>query len=154
MKRCRGYRLSDLCVRAHTRICVHIGIRANNIAQKSLYLIYSGTPLYRHLWKAAIYDIVGTLFGPECNSYVCVHSKPLKCGTLVFRKADKFFSPTSTRTVQNSLDNADACMPLMQDWPVPLIDSPTGHYNNTGTHSTSLWLAFLTSVRELWKAAS
>ena len=43
-------------------------------------------------------------------------------------------------------------MPLMQDF--PLLNSTTGHYNSTGTHSTSLWLAFLTNNGELWKVAS
>ena len=55
---------------------------------------------------------------------------------------------SSTQTVQNSLDNADAYMPLTQDCPPLLIDSTTGHYNSTGMHSTSLWLAFLTSVQQ------
>ena len=44
----------------------------------------------------------------------------------------------ATWTVQNSLDSADAGMPLAQDCPAPLIDSTTGHYDNTGTHSSSL----------------
>ena len=39
-------------------------------------------------------------------------------------------------------------MPLVQDCPPPLIDSTTGHYNSASTHSTSLWLAFLTSVQQ------
>ena len=30
----------------------------------------------------------------------------------------------------------------------PLINSPTRHYNNTGKHSPSLQLAFLTSVQQ------
>ena len=38
-------------------------------------------------------------------------------------------------------------MPLTQVC-APLINSTTGHYNSTGTHSTSLWLAFLTSVQQ------
>ena len=54
----------------------------------------------------------------------------------------KFFSPVSTWTVQNSLDNADA---LLQDCPPPLIYLTT---NSTGTYSISLWLAFLTSVQQ------
>ena len=37
-------------------------------------------------------------------------------------------------------------MLLTQDRSAPLIDSLTGHYNNTGTHSYSLWSASLTSV--------
>ena len=37
------------------------------------------------------------------------------------------FGPSSTWTVQNSLDNTDACMPLVQDCPPSLIESTTGH---------------------------
>ena len=63
-------------------------------------------------------------------------------------KADRFCGPTSTWTVQNSLNNADAGRPLAQDCLALLIDSPTGHYTNTGTHSPSLWLAFLAIVHQ------
>ena len=49
---------------------------------------------------------------------------------------------------KNSLNNADAGRPLTQDCPAPLIDSPTGHYTNTGTHSSSLWLSFLAIVQQ------
>ena len=59
-----------------------------------------------------------------------------------------FCGPTSTWTVQNSLDNVDAGMPLAQDCPAPLVDSPTGHYTNTGSHSSSLWLSFLAIVQQ------
>ena len=54
------------------------------------------------------------------------------------------------------LDNADAGRPLAQDCPAPLIDSPTGDYTNTGTHSSSLWLSFLAIVQQgiLWNAPS
>ena len=38
-------------------------------------------------------------------------------------------------TVENSLDNADAGRLLTQDCPTPLVDSPTGHYTNTGTQN-------------------
>ena len=55
-------------------------------------------------------------------------------------KRTGFCSPASTWTVQNSLDNVGAGRPLAQDCPAPPIDSPTGHYTNTGTHSSSLWL--------------
>ena len=76
--------------------------------------------------------------------------------TSLFRKADRFCGPASTWTIQNSLDNADAGRPLAQDCPAPPIDSPTGHYTNTGTHSSSLWLFFLAmySKGELWNAPS
>ena len=58
------------------------------------------------------------------------------------------FGPYSTWTVLNSLDNADACMPLTQDCPPSLIVSTTGHYNSTGTHNTSFWLPFPASVQQ------
>ena len=45
------------------------------------------------------------------------------------------FGPSSTSTVQNSLDKVDAGMPLTQDYPLPLINSTTGHYNSTGMHT-------------------
>ena len=62
---------------------------------------------------------------------------------------DRFFSPTSTWNVQNLLDSGDARMPL--DFPPPLIDSTTVHYNSTGIHSNSHWLVFLTSVQQ-WRS--
>ena len=68
--------------------------------------------------------------------------------TSLFRKVDRFCSPASTWTVQNSLDNVDAGRPLAQDCPAPLIDSPTGHCINTGTHSFSLWLSFSVIVQQ------
>ena len=55
--------------------------------------------------------------------------------------------PCSTWTKKNPLDNAGTGMPLTQDCSAPLIGSITGHYINPGTHSTSLWLAFLTSIQ-------
>ena len=56
-------------------------------------------------------------------------------------------TPTSsTWTVQNSLDNADTGMPFTQDCLALRNDSPTGHYTNTGTHSSSLWLAIFIGV--------
>ena len=72
----------------------------------------------------------------------------LKCGHPLFHKADRLFGPTSTWTVQNSLQNVDARKPLTQDCPPLLLDAMTGHHNSTGTHSTSLWLAFLASIQQ------
>ena len=37
---------------------------------------------------------------------------PTSADTSLFRKADGFFGPSSSWTVQNSLDNADAGRPL------------------------------------------
>ena len=68
--------------------------------------------------------------------------------TSLFRKADKFCGPGSTWTVQNLLNNVDAGRTLAQDCPTPLVDSSTGHYTNTGTHSSSLWLPFLAIVQQ------
>ena len=67
--------------------------------------------------------------------------------TSLFRKADRFCSPASTWTVQNSLDNADADRPLAQDCPALPINSPTGHNTNTVMHSSSLWLSFLAIIQ-------
>ena len=47
---------------------------------------------------------------------------------------------------KNHSTNPDTVMHLAQDCLAPLTNSTTGHYNSTGTHSTSLWLAFLNSV--------
>ena len=70
------------------------------------------------------------------------HKATLKCchlATVLFHKADRSFSPTST--VQNSLDNADAC-DAFHTRLYSAADSTTGHYNSAGMHSsTSLWLA-------------
>ena len=66
----------------------------------------------------------------------------------LFRKADRFFGLFSIWSVQSSLDNQDACLPLMQCFPPPLIDSTTGQYNSTVTHNTSLRSAFLVSVQQ------
>ena len=51
-------------------------------------------------------------------------------------------------TVQNSLDNVVARLPLTQGCPPLLINSTTGHYNRICMHSTSLWSAFLASVQK------
>ena len=64
---------------------------------------------------------------------------------MLFCKADSFFRPSSTWTVQI---HADAGMPHAQDCPVPLIDSTSGHYNNTGMHNPSIWLAFHASIQQ------
>ena len=62
--------------------------------------------------------------------------------TLLFRKVDSFFGPSSTWTV------TDACRPLTQDCPPLLIESTTRHYNSTGMHSTSFLIAFPVSVQQ------
>ena len=49
--------------------------------------------------------------------------------------------------LQNSLDNADAHIPIKEGCPPPLINSTAGHYNSIGAHSISLWLVFLATVQ-------
>ena len=53
---------------------------------------FSGTPTYGHLWKAAIYDIADTLFGPK-YIYMFVYNQNL-WNMEIFYKADWFSSPT------------------------------------------------------------
>ena len=77
-----------------------------------------------------------------------IHYNLWNADTQLFCKADKFFSPFSTWTVQNSLDNADAHLPLTQVCPPTLIDSTTEHFNTIGSHSSSPWSAFLASIQQ------
>ena len=77
-----------------------------------------------------------------------IHYNPWNANTLQFHKADKFFGPFSTWTVHNSLDNADAHLPLMQVCQPQLTNSTTRHYYSIGSHSSSLWSAFLTSIQQ------
>ena len=56
----------------------------------------------------------------------------------LFRKANGFYGPFSTWIVQNSLDNADVRLPLVQGCLPLLIDSTTQRYNSTCMHSTNL----------------
>ena len=51
-------------------------------------------------------------------------------------------------TIQYELENTDVRMPLMEGCPPLLLDSTNGHHNSTGTHSASLWLAFLTNTEQ------
>ena len=107
---------------------------------------YSGTPLFRTSGMRTSrfsrhFALVRIAF-----PLTAIHYSPWNVDTPLFRKADKFFSPFST--VHNSLGNADAHLPLMQVCLPPLIDSTTGHYNSIGSHSSSLWSAFLTSVQQ------
>ena len=66
------------------------------------------------LTDTAIYDIADTLFGPECIYIIMFVYKqtPWNAETSIFCKVDRFPSPNSTWTVQNSLHNPDACLPL------------------------------------------
>ena len=57
------------------------------------------------------------------------------------------FGPNSTWSVQDSLNTAESDA-HGQDCPQPLINSTTGHYSSTCTHSTSLWLAFLANLQQ------
>ena len=78
------------------------------------------------------------------------HHNPRNVDTPLFQKAYRLFGSFSTWTVQNSLDNVVACLPLTQGCPPLLINSTTGQYNSTGTcmHSISLWSVFLASTQQ------
>ena len=99
---------------------------------------------HSHIWNINIWFARVRIAFP----LTAIHYNPWNADTLLFRKADKFFSPFSTWTVHNSLDNVDVHLPLMQVCPPQLIDSTTGYYNNIGSHSSSLWSAFLASVQQ------
>ena len=121
------------------------------MCQRSLsssFQYYKGTPLFRTSEMRT--SCFNGRFAPVRIAFplTAIHSTPWNAETLLFCKADKFFGPFSTWTVQNSLDNADTHLPLTQGCPPPLIDSTTGHYNSTGSHSTSLWSAFLVSIQQ------
>ena len=76
-------------------------------------------------------------------TYLATVEPQSKSGHLAISYSGQFFGPSSTsRTVQNWLDIMDTGVSLAQDCPAPLIDSLTGHYNSTGTHSSSLWLVY------------
>ena len=70
------------------------------------------SPPYVYLWKVAIYNNVDTLFGPEYNTLLYIQN-PWNAETSIFLKADRFPSPNITWTVQNLLDNPDACLLLL-----------------------------------------
>ena len=98
---------------------------------KSSYLAYTAT------WHCPSWSAINTI----------LKNTP-KCGHLAIPWSRQFIGPSSTWTIQNSLDNVGARVPLTQDCPPSLIKSTTGHYNSTGTHSTSFWLAFPASVQQ------
>ena len=78
-------------------------------ANKMSITNFSGTPTYGHLWKAAIYDIADTLFGPE-YIYMFVYNQNLwNVETPVFCKAERFSSPTVPKLYK---DNPDAHLTL------------------------------------------
>ena len=79
---------------------------------------------------------------------IAIYYNPWNADTSLFCKVDRFFGPFSTWTVQNSLYNVDACLPLTQGSPPPLINPTTGLYNTTGILNTSLWSAFLAHVHQ------
>ena len=70
--------------------------------------LYSGTPPYGHPLKATIDNIANTSLGLNAFTYVCAQSN---VETPVFRNENKFYSLNSTWTVQNLLNNPDACLP-------------------------------------------
>ena len=91
-----------------------------------------------------------TWHGPNWSTINTILKNAHNMETLLFRKTDSFLGPSSTWTVQNSLDNEDAGMPLMQVCLTWLIDSTTGHYNSIGTHSTGLLVSLsLASIQQM-----
>ena len=77
-----------------------------------------------------------------------LYYNPWNADTLLFRKADKFFGPSSTWTVQNSLVMPTlACHSrkvVCHRWPIQQLDIN----NSTGTYNTNFWLAFLASLQQ------
>ena len=98
-----------------------------------------------HLPNSSHFVAQPTWCRPDWNTIV---KKTPECRYLMHYSVKRtFFSgPSSTWTVQNLLNNVDACMHLTQDCLPPLVDSTTGHYNSHGPHNTSLWLVFLASI--------
>ena len=72
-------------------------------------------------------NITKTFHSPDASTTSWSFSRKLFC------KADRFFGPFSIRTVQNSLDNSDSCLPLLQGCSPLLINSTAGHYTSIGT---------------------
>ena len=120
---------------------------------KSSYLAYTATwhcpswstinTLLKTSWSA-----INTLLKTSWSAINTILKNTPKCGHLAIPWSRQFFGPSSTWTIQNSLDNVGARVPLTQDCPPSLIKSTTGHYNSTGRHSTSFWLAFPASVQQ------
>ena len=106
-------------------------------------------PTIPNLWNVDISRFNGH-FAPVWIAIplTAIHYNSWNVDTLLLCKVDGFFGPFSTWTVQNSLDNLDVHLPPTQGCLPPLIASTTEHYNSTGTHSTKLWSAFLTSVQQ------
>ena len=110
--------------------------------------IYSGTPLFQT--SEMLTSHFNGHFAPVWITIplTAIHYNSWNADTMLLRKVDGFFGPFNTWTVQNSLDNLDVHLPPMQGCLPPLIASTTEHYNSTGTHSTNLWSAFLTSIQQ------
>ena len=69
-----------------------------------------------------------------CLVRMFVQSKSRNVVILVFCKADWFPSPSNTWTVQNSLYNPDAHLPLLWNCAPHSVDSKTRHYINIVAH--------------------
>ena len=93
----------------------------------------------RHLIKCCSLDWI-------CITHNTLHLSKMRRPHYSIKRTDFAVPLVRTWTVQNLLDNAGR--PLTQDCPASLIDSPTGHFINTGTHTSSLWLSFLAIVQQ------
>ena len=103
----------------------------------------SGTPLKcKHL---ALTDV---LLRYGLHFHAATRYNPWNADCPLFCKADLFFGSFRTWSVQDSVDSADAHLSLMQGCPHHWSVPTTEHYNSTGTYSTSLLLAFLTSLQQ------
>ena len=95
------------------------------------------------------YDIADTLFGRKRNYRMFVYNQnPWNAELPVFRNADRFPSPNSTWTVQNSLDNQDACLAtafvkscatFTIRWEIAALTSLSIHYHAHWKHDRSPW---------------
>ena len=93
-------------------------------------------PRYSEPLKCGHLVLTDVLLWYGLHSITAIHHNPWNADTPLFHKADRFFGPFATWTVHNSLDNADAHLPLTQGCPPRLINSTTGHYSSTGMYST------------------
>ena len=128
----------------------NIGLRQSKATSGVARILFVLRQRLRSKYQPRIQARMNTKSVGNCYTVESCYSEPLECGhcfngwfaqvqtafslTAInycrhppFHKADRFFSPTSTWTVQNSQDNADTGRPLMQDCLAPLIDSTTGH---------------------------
>ena len=66
------------------------------------------------------------------------NQNPWNVESPVFHKMDRFSSPNSTSTVQNSFNNPDIHLPILEGCTLPRVNSKTGNYINIVTHCANL----------------